>query len=88
MPRRRADLDIPWAQWPTDRLLDVPMAELGVRLEGTWLEVALQRLAAELGRRGIRFRPHAWLSSEWFSPKGVPGIAVPFYLAHPRGWHA
>ena len=25
-----------------------------------------------------------WLSEEWFSPDGVPGIAVPFYLAHPR----
>jgi hypothetical protein len=24
------------------------------------------------------------LSEEWFSPDGVPGIAVPFYLAHPR----
>jgi len=29
-------------------------------------------------------RPHAWLSDEWFSPGGVPGIAIPFYLAHPR----
>jgi hypothetical protein len=84
MPRRRADASIPWAHWSTDRLLDVPMAELGVSLEGTWLEAALERLAVELDRRGIRFRPHAWLSSEWFSPAGVPGIAVPFYLAHPR----
>jgi hypothetical protein len=25
-----------------------------------------------------------WLSEEWFAPDGVPGIAVPFYLAHPR----
>ena len=25
-----------------------------------------------------------WLSSEWFSPDGIPGIAIPFYLAHPR----
>ena len=32
----------------------------------------------------MTFRPHAWLSSEWFSPDGVPGIAIPFYLAHPR----
>ncbi len=34
--------------------------------------------------KGIRFRPHFWLSEEWFSPDGVPGIAIPFYLAHPR----
>jgi hypothetical protein len=25
-----------------------------------------------------------WLSTDWFSPDGVPGIAIPFYLAHPR----
>ena len=25
-----------------------------------------------------------WLAEEWFSPDGIPGIAVPFYLAHPR----
>jgi hypothetical protein len=24
------------------------------------------------------------LSSDWFSPDGVPGIAIPFFLAHPR----
>ncbi len=32
----------------------------------------------------IKVRPHVWLSEEWFSPDGVPGIAMPFYLAHPR----
>ena len=30
------------------------------------------------------FKPHFWLSDEWFSPDGVPGVAIPFYLAHPR----
>jgi Putative zinc-binding metallo-peptidase len=45
---------------------------------------ALERLQAELARRGIRFRPHTWLAEEWFSPDGVPGFAIPFYLAHPR----
>jgi hypothetical protein len=38
----------------------------------------------ELASRGIRLRPHVWLSDEWFSPTNVPGIAVPFYLVHPR----
>jgi hypothetical protein len=44
----------------------------------------LDTLQEDLERRGIRFRPHIWLSEEWFSPDGVPGIAVPFYMAHPR----
>ena len=29
-------------------------------------------------------KPHCWLSEEWFSPDAIPGIAIPFYLAHPR----
>ena len=48
------------------------------------LEPSIRRLYSELGEKGIRFRPHVWLSEEWFSPDGVPGIAIPFYLAHPR----
>jgi hypothetical protein len=44
----------------------------------------VRRLYRELDKRQIGFRPHVWLSEEWFSPDGVPGIAVPFYLAHPR----
>ena len=44
----------------------------------------LRRLYSDLERRGLSLRPHVWLSEEWFSPDGVPGIAVPFYLAHPR----
>src|ERR1019366_8692110 len=44
----------------------------------------LGTLNEELQARGIRLRPHAWMSSEWFSPADVPGIAIPFYLAHPR----
>ena len=38
----------------------------------------------ELAQRDLRFNPHFWLSDEWFSPAGVPGVALPFYLAHPK----
>jgi hypothetical protein len=44
----------------------------------------MQRLYQELRSRGIRLRPHYWYAEEWFSPDGVPGIALPFYLAQPR----
>jgi hypothetical protein len=60
------------------------LAELDLRIEGTVLEERIARLYAELERRGLIFRPHFWLGEEWFSPDGVPGIAIPFYLAHPR----
>ncbi len=44
----------------------------------------MRQLYRELAGRGIRFRPHWWYSEEWFSPDGIPGIAVPYYLAQPR----
>ena len=79
MPRRFA-----WASWPDERLLQLRLKDLRVTIEGTWLERCLADLYDELGERGLRIRPHAWLSDEWFSPEAAPGIAVPFYLAHPR----
>jgi hypothetical protein len=57
---------------------------LKLSLTGTDLEKRLARLHEELARHGLRFRPHVWLSTEWFSPDGIPGFAIPFYLAHPR----
>ncbi|MEO5762167.1 MAG: putative zinc-binding metallopeptidase, partial [Vicinamibacteria bacterium] len=60
------------------------MCDLGLRIEGTALEGRVKALYANLEARGLRFRPHVWLSDEWFCPDGVPGIAIPFYLAHPR----
>jgi len=58
--------------------------DLKLRIERTPLARNVRRLYRELDKRQIKFHPHVWLSEEWFSPDGVPGIAIPFYLAHPR----
>lgn len=73
-----------WSRLSQERLLDVRLSDLGVKLEGTWVEDCVGELWMELEQRGIDFHPHVWLSNEWFSPGGVPGFAVPFYLVHPR----
>lgn len=73
-----------WTELPDHQLLEMRLCDLGVKLEGTQVEKRVERLHKELATRGIRFRPHCWLSDEWFSCDGIPGIAVPFYLAHPR----
>jgi len=80
MPRRKYR----WERLSDDQLLKQRLSSLGVAVEGTWLEDCVSALHEELEERGIRLRPHTWISSEWFSPAGVPGIAIPFYLAHPR----
>lgn len=58
--------------------------DVEVDLSRGLLAQALRTLHRDLDRRGIGFRPHVWLGEEWFCPDGVPGFAVPFYLAHPR----
>jgi hypothetical protein len=73
-----------WASLPDAELLELRFKDLGVSVEGTWLEDCLDLLHEELDHRGLRIRPHAWISEEWFSPDSTPGIAIPFYLAHPR----
>jgi hypothetical protein len=73
-----------WASLPEEDLLKLRFKDLKVTIEGTWLEDCLTSLHEEFEQRGIRVRPHAWISSEWFSPDSTPGIAFPFYLAHPR----
>jgi hypothetical protein len=67
-----------------DQLLGLRFCDLKLRIRGTELQGAIERLYGELSMRGIRFRPHCWLAQEWFSPDGIPGIAIPFYLAHKR----
>ncbi|PYQ69898.1 MAG: hypothetical protein DMG04_26605 [Acidobacteria bacterium] len=73
-----------WTALGDEQLLDVRMCDLALRIEGTDLEQRIAQINAELDARGLRFRPHYWLADEWFTPDGVPGVAIPFYLAHPR----
>jgi len=74
----------PWVRLSDEELLKKRFCDLKLSIEHSPLARHVRRLYADLERRGIRLRPHVWLSEEWFSPDGVPGIAVPFYLAHPR----
>jgi hypothetical protein len=83
IPQRTTDSS-EWTGWPDEKLLDLRICDLDVRIAGSSLEERIAQLYQELHDRGLRFRPHAWLSDEWFCPDDVPGIAIPFYLAHPR----
>jgi hypothetical protein len=67
-----------------EELLDMRLCELGLRIGGSPVEQHVERLYRDLEARGIDFRPHCWIAEQWFSPDGVPGFAVPFYILHPR----
>lgn len=75
---------LPWTDLPDSELLDWRVCDLGLELEGSPLAARRDELHLELARAGLRFRPYVWLSTEWFTPDGCTGFAVPFYLAHPR----
>jgi hypothetical protein len=77
-------LEPDWATWPDEKLLDLRMCDLPVQIEGSQLEEQIKQLSEELESHRFLFRPHFWLSDEWFTPDGVPGIAIPFYMVHPR----
>ncbi|HEV8334380.1 MAG TPA: putative zinc-binding metallopeptidase [Steroidobacteraceae bacterium] len=73
-----------WIRLSDAELLRTRFCDLPLTLRDSVVERHMREVRRNLAARGIRFRPHVWLSEEWFSPDGVPGIAVPFYMAHPR----
>jgi hypothetical protein len=66
------------------KLLNTRICDLEVSLNQTPLMRGINDLYFELNSKLINFLPQIWLSSDWFSPDGVSGFAVPFYLIHPR----
>lgn len=82
--RRRTPRKPEWENLPDEALLDLRFADLGLELRGSPIEPLIDRLYRELAARDLKLRPHFWISTEWFTPDGIPGIAVPFYLTHPR----
>lgn len=73
-----------WVALKDEEMLALRICDLGVRIEGSELEPRIRQLNEELAARGVALRPACYLGDEWFSPEGVPAIAIPFYLAHPR----
>jgi hypothetical protein len=67
-----------------EQLLGIRLKDLGLRLEGSTLEKRILKLYNELEQKQLLFKPHIWISEEWFTPDDIPGFAVPFYLVHPR----
>ena len=67
-----------------EQLLRMRICDLPLSIDGTAIAELADTVYKELGDRGLNFKPHVWLSEEWFTPDDVPGFAIPFYLAHPR----
>ena len=76
------------ARLSDDELLELPLRRLarilGADPAAGCLARPIARLFGELGAKGVGPRPDLWYSTDFFSPDGVAGFAIPFHLAHPR----
>ena len=64
-------------------ILNRPIRDLGLKIEGSPLQPLIQQLYCELEKKGLlKFHPLCYLSDEWGCPSGEPVIGVPFYLAN------
>ncbi len=81
---QKAAADPDWASGTDEQLLDLRLSDLKLKIEGSPLEPQIEQLYKELAGHNLLFRPYCWLSDDWFTPDGIPGIAIPFYMAHPR----
>jgi len=72
--------------WETVRfeLLNTPIRDLGLQIEGSPVEPLIQRLYSELESKGIKFRPEFYATDGWGCPDEVPIIGIPFYLLDKR----
>ena len=65
-------------------ILNKPIRDLGLKLDGSPLDRFVQQLYRELERKKFsKFRPACYLTDEWGCPSGEPVIGIPFYLANP-----
>jgi hypothetical protein len=64
-------------------ILNKPIRDLGLSIEGSPLQRLVQQLYRELEQKGLmKFRPLCYLTDEWGCPSGEPVIGIPFYLAN------
>lgn len=64
----------------SDQLLNTKINNLSLSFKNTHVQKCINQVLNELEQNSINFKPHFWISDEWFCPDGVKGVAIPFYL--------
>ena len=73
-----------WAGLADQELLDWRLCDLDLTLPRSLVAPKIARLLRELRSRAIKLRPDFWIATDWFSPDDVAGVAIPFFVVHPR----
>jgi hypothetical protein len=74
------DLD----QMSREEILDLRLNQIRFDSKDGQATKLINKLYSEIKMKGLNFRPHIWISDDWFCPDDVPGFALPFYLFHPK----
>ncbi len=69
---------------PLEQLLRTRLCDLEIAIEDSGVATLIRQVRTELKRKGLLFKPYFWISDEWFCPDGFSGVAIPFFLLHPR----
>lgn len=73
-----------WDKLSENDLLQYRICDLNLSLKSSWVYPYIQKLYSELRSKKLRFRPHIWIADDWYTPDGIAGFAIPFYIVHPR----
>jgi len=79
-----AKLNNLWTHLTDKELLETPVSELGLSLEGHPLMSLINKLYSELKAKKIPLKPAVYLSDDWFCSDETTTFAIPFVLMHPR----
>tara|TARA_R110002072_G_scaffold534_7_gene4168 strand:- start:68460 stop:69464 length:1005 start_codon:yes stop_codon:yes gene_type:complete len=71
-------------QLSQEEILDLRICDLQLNLKKSWISPLIKDLYRELKSKGLHFKPHVWISDDWFSPDGQAGFAIPFFILHPK----
>src|SRR5262245_40825583 len=83
-PPRKGSRNLRWKSYSDEELLNLRLRDLEVDLDGAFVRGNIAELFGEFAERQISLELSFWVSEEWFSSDGIPNIAMPFYLCHPR----
>ncbi len=73
-----------WEKLSDQELLELKFSDLELKIQGSRVEPFVDQLYRELKEKKIPFEPHVWVSEDWFSVDGIPGIAIPFFVVNER----
>lgn len=74
------------SNWNTIRyeLLNSKICDLGLKIDGSPIEMQVERVRNELAAKRLKFKPPFYLTDSWGCPNEVPVVGIPFYLADAR----